>query len=213
MCETTIWDFWAKHYEQLWVQKHSLKPTRELVINELANIINGAGYQEINLLDVGCGTGQLLQDIREKYPNWNINLTGVDKSAQMITKAVEKKLINAEFIRGDAVKLPFKKEKFEIITCCHSFPYYQDKQKALKELLRVLKPGGYLLLVQASENSKYDKLILKVVKITTSKASYPSVDQLREMVSKTKGKIHKQKRLNSKFFLPSIILSIIQSGD
>lgn len=206
-----IWDFWAGRYEKLWVQKYSLKPTRDLVIMELKKHIKLNQKQKC-LLDVGCGTGQLLLDIQEQLGYLNITLTGIDSSAKMIAVA-QKKLIKAKLQISNALDLPFSANQFDLLTCCHSFPYYKDKLKALKEFKRVVKPGGFLFLIQASENSIYDKLVMQLVKLTTSPADYPSKVHIKEMVGKTGFILLEQKRLESKFFMPSIILSILQNGD
>ncbi|KJS87221.1 MAG: hypothetical protein JM58_04990 [Peptococcaceae bacterium BICA1-8] len=207
-----IWDFWANRYEKLWVQKYSLKPTRDLVVAELQKYIASEIEEELNLLDVGCGTGQLLEDIKEKLCQPNLALTGIDSSEQMIAFA-SKKLTNARVIVGDALALPFSHNYFDFLTCCHSFPYYQDKLMALQEFKRVLKPGGVLFLVQASENNVYDKVVMKLVKLTTGKAAYPSKAQIRKLVQQAELNLLNHKKIESQYFMPSIILSTLQNGD
>jgi len=207
-----IWDFWAGRYDRLWVQKYSLKPTRDLVIAELKSILEDDLRGELSLLAVGCGTGQLLEDIQRRIGISRLTLTGMDKSEKMLAIAAEK-LNNVNLLAGDALDLPFRGSQFDILTCCHSFPYYSDQIKALREFKRVLKPGGVILLIQAAENNFYDKLIMKGVKVTTGKASYPSNAQLGKLAQKAGLFLKEQKPLKTKFFMPSIILSILQNGD
>lgn len=220
LMQHNIWDFWAGRYEKLWVQKYSLKPTRELVIAQLKKHIGPNKKVKGNLLDIGCGTGQLLTELEDEFKEFNLSLTGIDSSKQMVVFA-HHKLTNAnanansnvEVLVGDALNLPFADSQFDFLTCCHSFPYYPDKLKALREFKRVLKPEGFLFLVQASENSVYDKVIMKLVKLTTGRASYPSKAQIRELAEAAGFNLVEQKRLESEFFMPSIILSTIQNGD
>jgi len=207
-----IWDFWADRYEKLWVQKYSLKPTRDLLISELKKHLTSHLHEEVNLLDVGCGTGQLLEDIQGKLSMPNLSLKGVDSSEQMAALA-QKKLTNVNVLVGDALDLPFVDNQFDFLTCSHSFPYYRDKLKALQEFKRVVKPGGYIFLVQASENTLYDKVVMKLVKLTTGQASYPSKTKINELVAKAELNLLCQKELEGRFFMPSIIFSIIQNGD
>ena len=61
----SIWDFWANYYNKLWVQKYSLKPSRDKVIS----IIKKTGIDRGSLLDMGCGTGQLLEQINKEFGN------------------------------------------------------------------------------------------------------------------------------------------------
>ena len=56
-----IWNFWAKRYERLWVQKYSLKPTRDYVANTISKYIKSEGITKI--LDLGCGPGELIRDL------------------------------------------------------------------------------------------------------------------------------------------------------
>jgi len=210
--QRNIWDFWAGRYEKLWVQKYSLKPTRDLVITELEKYLEPIGNDNVSLLDVGCGTGQLLEDIGEKFKHLSLSLTGIDSSKQMVAMA-NKKLSKAKFLVGDALNLPFCEKRFDFLTCSHSFPYYQNKLRALQEFKRVLKPGGVLFLVQASENNLYDKVVMKLVKLTTGQVDYPSQAEIQELVERAELNLVEQKKLPNKFFMPSIILSTIQNGD
>ena len=193
-------------------QKYSLKPTRDLVIAELKEILKDDLREKLSLLDVGCGTGQLLEDIQRRIGMSRLSLSGIDKSEKMLALAV-KRLNNVNLMTGDALDLPFGDNQFNILTCCHSFPYYSDQIKALREFKRVVKQGGIIFLIQASENNVYDKLIMKGVKMTTGKASYPSNVQLEKMAHKAGLNLREQKPLKTKFFMPSIILSILQNGD
>lgn len=208
-----IWDFWADRYEKLWVQKYSLQPTRDLVIRELEKILALDKDRELKLLDVGCGTGQLVEEISTKIVSHKIKIIGIDTSFKMIEKARDKNIPHTTFVEGDALNLPFHTGEFDIVTCCHSFPYYEDKIKSLTEFNRVLKPGGYLFLIQASVNNLYDKMVMKIVKLTTSKAIYPSIKEIEVMVHQGGARLLIQKKLQTKFYIPSIVLSICQNGD
>ncbi|MDX8336183.1 class I SAM-dependent methyltransferase [Candidatus Cetobacterium colombiensis] len=97
------------------------------------------------LLDIGTGKGDLLEKILLIYPNKNWNLVGIDISEKMIEKAVEKN-ISAKFKVGDSENLPFKNSSFDIITCINSFHHYENPEKAISEIKRVLRPGGIIIL-------------------------------------------------------------------
>ncbi|MGL5988449.1 class I SAM-dependent methyltransferase [Cetobacterium sp.] len=101
------------------------------------------------ILDLGCGKGELLKEIKVKFSylenKKQFQLFGVDISYKMIEKA---KLGNngIEFKIGDSEKLEFQDNFFEVITCLNSFHHYENPQKSLEEMYRVLSPGGNLVL-------------------------------------------------------------------
>lgn len=96
-----------------------------------------------NLLDIGCGTGYLI-DMLSK--NHKAEYTGLDLSPEMIKEANKKKIKNATFIEGISDDLPFEDKSFDIVTCSQSFHHYPETDKPLKEALRVLKPGGLYII-------------------------------------------------------------------
>lgn len=97
------------------------------------------------LLDVGCGTGEILSRIATENPN--VQLYGLDMSPKMLqiamNKDVKKKI---RYVCGDAEKLPFEENKFDILLTSEAFHHYPNPEKALEEFCRVLKPKGKLIL-------------------------------------------------------------------
>ena len=97
-----------------------------------------------DILDVGCGTGELMKQILEEDPSRK--LTGIDYSPNMIEQAKQKLGNLAAFQFADAQKLPFADNTFDMVTCCDSFHHYPAPDAVLQEMVRVLKPGGCLIL-------------------------------------------------------------------
>lgn len=96
-----------------------------------------------NLLDVGCGTGYLIEILsKEKEADYH----GLDLSEEMIKVAKSKDIPNSTFIRGTADNLPYKDNTFDIVCCSQSFHHYPYQEKAIKEANRVLKPNGLYIL-------------------------------------------------------------------
>ncbi len=96
------------------------------------------------LLDIGCGTGEIARLLQRILPNTQID--GVDLSPEMIRQAKNKQLSNAVFQIGDAEKLPYEADTFDMAVCSQSFHHYPNPSRALLEAYRVLKPGGIFLL-------------------------------------------------------------------
>ncbi|OUO70484.1 SAM-dependent methyltransferase [Thomasclavelia spiroformis] len=103
-----------------------------------------SSLQFSNVLDVGCGTGEVLSIIRKLYPT--ALLYGIDISEEMLKKAEEKKIDNLNLYLGDAEHLPFENARFDVLICTDSFHHYPKPQKAVSEFYRVLDNDGYLLL-------------------------------------------------------------------
>ncbi len=172
-----IWDFWASRYHRLWVQKHSLRPTRHAVLDIIREL---EPIQGTRILDLGCGVGELMEELEKNHGG--ISLTGIDSSGEML-RISKSRNPNAKHIQLAAEELSSLKDSFDIIVCTHSFPYYAEKHKVIMELHRLLAPGGSLVIAFASINSLYDKLVMSMVKLTTGSAEYPSHDSFLELIN------------------------------
>lgn len=96
------------------------------------------------VLDVGCGTGAVLALLHEKYPDRRY--VGLDLTPEMIEVARTKVAPGMEFVVGDAENLPFHEASFDAVLCSNSFHHYPNPAAFLAGALRVLRPGGRLIL-------------------------------------------------------------------
>ena len=103
-----------------------------------------------NVLDVGCGTGPVIELLAKKYPEKHF--VGLDITPAMIEAARSKGLLNAEFVVGDAENLPFGDGGFDAVLCSNSFHHYPNPGAFLREAHRVLRPGGKLILRDYTSN-------------------------------------------------------------
>ena len=103
-----------------------------------------------DVLDVGCGTGAVLELLHEQYPHKQ--LTGLDLTPKMIEVACAKQLGNVNFIVGDAENLPFESQSFDAVLCSNSFHHYPHPDRFFAEAARVLRPGGRLILRDYTSN-------------------------------------------------------------
>lgn len=191
-----VWDFWADKYDRLWVQRYSLKPTREYVLEELEQLSRG----RYSLLDLGCGPGELLFEVSSRYPE--LELTGMDFSRRML-EISEARNSKAKHVLIDVTELDKVKETYDIIICTHSLPYYSDPRAVFDSLNRMLTTQGRLVVGFASGNSFYDKIALSAVKLTTGKANYPSDAEFLELV-KEHFYVRKLKVIRKAYFMPRI---------
>ncbi|HEX9793967.1 MAG TPA: class I SAM-dependent methyltransferase [Planctomycetota bacterium] len=92
------------------------------------------------VLDVGCGTGALLHRLSATYPG--VKLSGVDPVPEMLAIARRKLSPSIELREGWAEHLPFAREQFDVVVSCNMFHYIRKPIAALREMRRVLRPGG-----------------------------------------------------------------------
>lgn len=99
-----------------------------------------------SLLSVGCGPGVFLRELAEAHPE--LNVVGVDLSSTRVRHAEQRLsgLSNARACQGDAMALPFETNSFDLIFCRFLMEYLPDKPLAVREMARVCKPGGTILL-------------------------------------------------------------------
>ena len=98
------------------------------------------------LLDVGSGAGHSTLH----FARAGVETTGVDLTREMVETARRlaqaEGLANARFERGDAEDLPFETDSFDVVSCRLCAHHFADVPAALREIRRVLRPGGRLVL-------------------------------------------------------------------
>jgi ubiquinone/menaquinone biosynthesis C-methylase UbiE len=136
-------DQWSSTYENSWMQRAFFDRAHQAVLALAAGII----HQPASVLDVGCGTGRLLRQAHTYWPE--AQLIGVDPANGMIEMA--KRLTpNATFLTGMAEALPLQDASVDLALSTISFHHWQDQAAGIQEIARVLRPGGYFLLVDLS---------------------------------------------------------------
>jgi len=101
------------------------------------------------IIDIGCGPGYLITLIAKKMPD--LRIVGVDISEEMMATA--SKNISSlgfgkrvEFRKGNALNLPFEDNSIDNVVSTFSLHHWSDPSRAFREIRRVLKPGGQLLI-------------------------------------------------------------------
>jgi ubiquinone/menaquinone biosynthesis C-methylase UbiE len=99
------------------------------------------------ILDLACGTGELLRRIAAEIPE--ADPTGVDLAPGMIDRARRKLagVPHAQVQQADAHDLPFDESSFDAAVCANSFHYFSHPQQVLAEARRVLRSDGRLVLL------------------------------------------------------------------
>jgi ubiquinone/menaquinone biosynthesis C-methylase UbiE len=105
---------------------------------------------EGTMLDLGCGEGRHIFGLMEKFPD--LKCIGLDPHIESLEKAFEglkflESISNSKtnFLSGSAYSLPFSDDSFDLVVCSEVLEHLHDYKDAIKEINRVLKPGGQFL--------------------------------------------------------------------
>lgn len=111
-----------------------------------------------NVLDVGSGTGVFVPELLKKIGAAG-RLTCLDPAREMLNVSRDKAFQgNIEYVCADIENSGIASEKYDVAVCYSSFPHFHDKLKALKEIERLLRPGGRLFICHTSSRLKINRI-------------------------------------------------------
>ncbi len=127
-----VYGFSPEEYKQFYANLDSLSRNRLTDLNHksIAIILSKLKPDTKTLLDVGCGSGYLLDQIARKYPH--IKLAGVDITSPS-------KSCRHEYYQEDIQKLSFDDASFDVVTCCHTLEHILKVERAVSELQRICR--------------------------------------------------------------------------
>jgi ubiquinone/menaquinone biosynthesis C-methylase UbiE len=119
------WSFYIESTTRETIARLSLRPTDRI-------------------LDIGCGTGYLLHQLSAAFPDEQ--LSGIDPVPEMLAIARSRLSAAIELHEAWAEHLPFAAEQFDVVVSCNMFHYIDQPIAALREVGRVLRSGGQLII-------------------------------------------------------------------
>ncbi|AFZ37689.1 2-methyl-6-solanesyl-1,4-benzoquinol methyltransferase [Stanieria cyanosphaera PCC 7437] len=143
------------------------------------------------LLDVGCGIGGSSRILAQDY---GFSVTGVTISPQQVKRAQEltPEGVDANFFVDDAMQLSFPDASFDVVWSVEAGPHMPDKAVFAQELMRVLKPGGILVVAdwnQRDERQKplnfWEKPVMKQLLDQWSHPAFSSIEGFSELLVET----------------------------
>lgn len=129
----------AFHQKAAEYDQHILVQKR-VVANLARSVELGQGQAPVHVLDVGTGTGALLEKLHSLYPD--ARLTGVDIALNMCLHAQQKLGDLCQTANGDAGHLPFRTGVFDLVVSASALQWVENLAAALHEMCRVVRPGG-----------------------------------------------------------------------
>jgi len=124
------------------------------------------------ILDVGGGTGAFLEKILQREPEIQVVL--LDSSKSMI----EESKITDSMVQGKACRNPFSKNSFDYVLCTDALHHFEHKRKSVQEMMRVVKPGGSIIIFDMDAKSPVTQLIKLGEKILGEPSEFFTPEEL-----------------------------------
>ena len=204
-----VWEKLAHKYNNLWVQKYSLGPTRREVLKIILPLLEE--NSDLKILDIGCGTGQIVGEVLEKYEN--VNYLGIDVAKNMIDIANKNNKGKNVSFKTCPIEEFNTKEKFDIVICTHAFPYFPNKEDILNKIVNMCNENGKVIIINSSTNSIKDLLINFGLKATTSKAKYLSIKEMKRLFKNVGLKVLNINVIREKKYMPTIASFYLEVDD
>jgi ubiquinone/menaquinone biosynthesis C-methylase UbiE len=157
----------AERYDRRW---------RDYLRATIPPTVAALGSGLVSVLDVGCGTGVLLEEILAREPG--IRAAGVDISPEMLNEARARLGGRAELVRSDAARLPFGDRSFSAAATSSVLHHWPEPRRVLAEIARVLEPGGRLALTDWRADHLFTRL--RDLKLRRTDPSHHRVYTTRE---------------------------------
>ena len=145
-----FFDVWSKFYGAVTPLALVLKRAQDTAVARLSP------KPMERVLDLGCGPARGAKALLGK----GCRVTCADYSFEMARKAADNTHRRAPVTRADAEFLPFADGSFDGILCSNSFHHYPRPEASLREMRRVLKPGGRLSLVDPAAESFPSRVVI-----------------------------------------------------
>ncbi|NIA07820.1 MAG: methyltransferase domain-containing protein [Actinobacteria bacterium] len=163
---------WSGKYDRSILNLMIFKRSHGMILKKLLKKA-GSNTSTFRILDIGCGTGTFLAGCLAT--GLDIEATGLDLSFSMIHKAKSKAdsiktgKTTISFLVGDAEQLPFENGYFDMVSCSNSFHHYPQQSQAVREMRRVLKSDGELIIIDGYRDDPLGYLIYEVLTVAIEK--------------------------------------------
>lgn len=188
--------YWGEHIH---LGHYGTPPQRKDFLQAKADFVHEmarwGGLDELpagtSVLDVGCGIGGSSRILAQNY---GFNVTGVTISPQQVKRAQELTPdgLSAKFMVDDAMSLSFPDGSFDVVWSIETGPHIPDKESFAKELLRVVKPGGLLVVADWNQRdvrqkplNAWEKPVMRQLLDQWSHPEFSSIEGFSETLEAT----------------------------
>jgi SAM-dependent methyltransferase len=171
---------------------------RRILLQLLNQYLGGNGLHQRKILDVGCGTGTMLTHLATFG-----QVEGVDIDEEAIGYCQDRGLTDVRL--GEAAKLPFEDGTYDLVTCLDVVEHLDDDTAAFREMKRVLRPGGHLLVTVPANPFLWGDQD----KINLHKRRYVA-DQLRERLVASGLNVIRLSYMNAFLFPPIAVARMLR---
>ena len=128
-------------------------------LERLSHVVDSLEVRkEMDILDLGCGTGILFDMLRRKVGESG-SITGVDFSIEMAQMAHRNfPFANVNVVDADAAILPFADSSFDMVVAFSAFPHFSNQQRVIDETHRVLKPKSRFYIIHLVSSRELSEL-------------------------------------------------------
>ena len=157
------------------------------------------------ILDVGCGSGIWLDRLRQQF---GVDGVGVDISTNSLKDAVHASSKDISFLGGDISYLPFQDTFFDVVYSLDVLEHVVEQDSCLREMVRVLKPGGRLLLWTLNQKQRYtwnwwlERIGVDIYeRVAHDPTLFPDVSEVHQQLSSEGVTVQKLELFNAFFTL------------
>jgi len=183
----------AAQYDRRW--QAYLRQT----LGRVLEVLQASGTARI--LDVGCGTGEFARMAIQRFPE--LTIVGIDATPAMVELARAKLTgcSRATFQMSRADTLPFGVEEFDAVVCANTLHHMHMPHRALQEWVRVLRPGGQLIIVDWCRDFWHCRLMHYWMKrFDRTYAAMPRLSEFQQMTEELGLTVERADRFMAKPF-------------
>lgn len=129
----------------------SMEDDRYLIIEKV--LVKNAVLGK-KVLDIGCGKGRYLKNLLERFPD---NYYYASDLSENVMEFIG--LAGVEICQGNLTCIPFEADTFDVVYTCEALEYAIDIKNAIKEMARVTRPGGRIIIIDKNKNA-YGRLLI-----------------------------------------------------